>query len=836
MDKHLEKLTSELGKGLVLPVAYDTAWLARVPSFPNITEPAFPNTITWLRENQLSNGSWGTERPVSAHGNILSTLAVILALIQWNNPDDNERIYRGIQSLNYFAGQLKNAYHETIGFELLLPAMLEELHSQHFYLPQNLLKKFKPYEELGIKKKQLILEYQTQYGFDKPASWWFNLEMLGGHALTDNTNLHFSEHMLSSNGSVAASPAATAYLLAALRYRGKDLPQAFQYLQQTLKANSQADSLPNVFPIDEFELAFSANYFLEAGMSINDPLLQPLIKKVTKRWQQRHETGIGYSSHFFIDPDCSATAIRVLNAAGYKNIDPDILLNFFNGSHIETYQGELSPSVSANLHTVSALSLLPRTDRIDHAIQKILSWLEQQANTEGPIFTDKWHFSPIYPIARAVISLIDLHKDLALRCVNHLLNSQHENGGWGFYNIATAEETAFASLALCYWHKKAGKVSSSTLIKAKKFLLTESNFSPAALWIGKVLYCPTMVVTAAVTAATLALSMNPEVKQLDQACCFKPLLKILLPIATSHEIIEIPEVTKHNQNWAVQLGLCNPEDKLLKINLAGGSASALRHVNFDDLKIYSDYSLLLLLLDDILDESWQIFSTSDELKLAFSFFLNNLTGKNSPGNILPANFIFPKFNAISNAFMNIRNRLIKKNLNLNYFVKSIKLLFNYFILEFEHRRSRKKLSISSYLDLRIIVGGMDTAAELAYLLKNIELNAPSRTNRLFIDAKKNAYQALIIINDLLSLTKEKLHNEGNNNYVLMIQNHHSCSLQKAYEITMKEYNRRINAFFITKSKLEKNKNGDPNIKKALQIIAEQVQAHLDWALSSKRYH
>lgn len=517
MDAEIKSLIAELGKGIVLPVAYDTAWLARVPAFPDIHKPAFPNALEWLRKQQLADGSWGASFPSHGHDNTLSTLAAILALAQWQHPADIPLIKSGLNSLKNSAAMLSQESHETIAFELLLPILLEECESIGLTIPTEANFYYARYKSMSAEKHNLIKLQQKKYGYTKPASWWFSLELLGGIAMRDiSIDLGLEESMLSKNGSIAASPAATAYFLTAFRLRGKDIPQAFHYLEQNMQYSKQC-ALPNVFPINEFELAFSVNYLLEAGFSPNDSVLQPAIAQIIKLWEQRQKGGLGYTSYFFIDPDGSANGMRVLATVGYKNINPEVLLDFFNGTYIENFKNERSFSISANLHVVSALRLLKPTPEISQVIKSILAWLETQANT-NTVFTDKWHASPIYPNARAVLALTGLHDNLAKRCVDWLIAHQLQDGGWGMFGNSNAEETAFASLALACWQQH-HEIDHTILIKANNYLNAITAWPTVPLWVGKVLYCPYYVVATLIVAARFALTKALlESKASDKPC------------------------------------------------------------------------------------------------------------------------------------------------------------------------------------------------------------------------------------------------------------------------------------------------------------------------------
>ena len=338
----------------------------------------------------------------------------------------------------------------------------------------------------------------------------------------------------------------------------------------------------------------------------------------------------------------------VLIRAGYPDLKSDMLLRFFNGSHMETYEGEFNPSVSTNLHSLSALRLLPPTPEINNAINKILLWLNKQVKSDGPLFLDKWHFSPIYPISRAVIALEGLDDALAERCVKWLCEHQHANGGWGEFGTATQEETAFASLALTYWHSKKRNIPFYVFKTARQYM----ESTPAAnepLWIGKVLYCPNYVVASVITAAMIGLGQKEDavnrvvhfdwgVIQLSESL---RLAGTLYCLETSEK--NLPDITlieEHNRNWALKMQLCEPNSKMLSAGIAAGSARALSNVGLNELNIYTDYALLLLSLDDILDEAWKKINDPSILIKAFTFFLDIMKNKKVDPN---CHINFPKF-------------------------------------------------------------------------------------------------------------------------------------------------------------------------------------------------
>jgi len=75
------------GESTITPSAYDTAWVARVPSIDGSSRPQFPQTVEWILKNQLKDGSWGTESHFLLSDRLLATLSCVLALLKWKVGD-----------------------------------------------------------------------------------------------------------------------------------------------------------------------------------------------------------------------------------------------------------------------------------------------------------------------------------------------------------------------------------------------------------------------------------------------------------------------------------------------------------------------------------------------------------------------------------------------------------------------------------------------------------------------------------------------------------------------------------------------------------------------------
>lgn len=82
--------------------AYDTAWIAMVPSLDAPGTPCYPACLNWISENQLHDGSWrlpDRQTTVPIKDIISSTLACVLALKTWRVGE--QQITKGIHILIY---------------------------------------------------------------------------------------------------------------------------------------------------------------------------------------------------------------------------------------------------------------------------------------------------------------------------------------------------------------------------------------------------------------------------------------------------------------------------------------------------------------------------------------------------------------------------------------------------------------------------------------------------------------------------------------------------------------------------------------------------------------
>jgi hypothetical protein len=100
-------LLKSLDLGYMGGMAYDTAWIAKVPLSKNSNKPLFPQTLLWLFTNQQQDGSWGAKYEYF-HDRIISTLASIITLSQTHSSEKfKENILKGESYIWYNIRNLK---------------------------------------------------------------------------------------------------------------------------------------------------------------------------------------------------------------------------------------------------------------------------------------------------------------------------------------------------------------------------------------------------------------------------------------------------------------------------------------------------------------------------------------------------------------------------------------------------------------------------------------------------------------------------------------------------------------------------------------------------------
>jgi halimadienyl-diphosphate synthase len=474
----IHALIPNLGKGKIDGVAYDTAWAARLATrYPGY---GFEASAEWLRHHQYEDGSWGAPL-LHYHDRFASTLAAVVALRESadNNPRDTRRIQRGERALWRLVGRLGRDDSDTVGFPIISAALTQDATELGLDVPRPPIRYAAAYQN----KVQKFLQ---QSGRD----WRTNALSVSLEGLWRLVGEE--DDVLEANHSVATSPAATAAYLFIRPDNG-----ALNYLQQIMGADG---SIPSLAPIDIFEIVWSLNHLFRLEIVCPDnPAVKALLDYLWQYWSP--VTGLHFSTYFRIcDLDITSASFMLLRWGGYP-VRGDVFEYFEMDDHFCTYRAESNPSPSAHLRLLLALQMCPEHPKQPAWLQKAVSAI-QRYDENGSYWWDKWHVSPYYVSNLAIRALKEIAPELAISRLNWIIKTQNDDGGWGYLDHSTAEETAYCVEALLLWNDTVAPVDPIVLKQGIKFLrfhgLTQT-YTP--LWINKGLFTPHNIVRSAILSS-----------------------------------------------------------------------------------------------------------------------------------------------------------------------------------------------------------------------------------------------------------------------------------------------------------------------------------------------
>lgn len=487
LSAYLEFATEELLREdfsrLSQATDYDTCWAARLTNEDGTL--TYPHLLQALADRQHQDGSWGSRAPC-VHDRLLSTLAVVLLLRRFGHRrSDAEQITAGERYIWQYADGLENDTHATVGFEMILPALLAEAREFGLDLPYAQLRH---YEE---ERNQKLSRLPADRIFQIKTTALFSLEAFGrGFDPDDVTDL------ILEDGSMAGSPSATACLLDLVPDWRSRLPRSAGYVEGLLE--NGAAGLPVMSPCGIFTRTWVL-YYLHVGglLSGGGELLKTHYDYLLEHWRP---DGVGFSSHVLPDSDDTSMTLLALHRAGFE-VDGSCLLAYERDEHFAVYDYEMDPSISANLHILEAIETLPEGDR-ERVRHKILHYVLGARRTGG-YWGDKWHASTYYPTSQALIALLHHAPDQMDETLGWLLATQRPDGSWGQYT-PTSEETALALLSLLLYYRAGHSIPEEPLRLAAGYLLAHENpfgEDHPELWTAKVLYAPTTVIRSIILAA-----------------------------------------------------------------------------------------------------------------------------------------------------------------------------------------------------------------------------------------------------------------------------------------------------------------------------------------------
>jgi halimadienyl-diphosphate synthase len=480
---------SEVGANLIDSCAYDTAWVAalRAPGRPTI--PQFPACLDWLRTHQHGDGSWGAPWPCY-HDRLISTLRAVLTLDGWrDHPGDAAQIEQGIGYIWRAAGRLAHDPSETVGFELLFPALLDEAATRNLPLP------YMAFGGVLRRRATTLAQAPLALAYDYRLPLATTLEALG-----DRFDPRRAGRVPEPGGGVAVSPSATAFLL---RHRPGD-SAALAYVERAAGEGTGDHGAPTYWPLETWERSWALLHFQHAVPDLYHRLpdvTRPLLQFLAGT---RHPDGWTATMASPVkDGGTTAVCFAVLGEAGY-DLDPQVLYQYEEARSFRCHLLERAPSVSANAHVLDALRYCDPATR-QPRVEKVIAFLRETRHPGGFWF-DKWHISPYYATSHVVLAARDFAPDLVAPAIDWIIQTAWPDGGWGHYHTPTQEETAYAVLALLAWRDAGHRVPRDVLERGVATL--QAQWSPTArdyppLWIGKGLLAPVQIVQSAILAALL---------------------------------------------------------------------------------------------------------------------------------------------------------------------------------------------------------------------------------------------------------------------------------------------------------------------------------------------
>nr|3S9V_A Chain A, Abietadiene synthase, chloroplastic [Abies grandis]3S9V_B Chain B, Abietadiene synthase, chloroplastic [Abies grandis]3S9V_C Chain C, Abietadiene synthase, chloroplastic [Abies grandis]3S9V_D Chain D, Abietadiene synthase, chloroplastic [Abies grandis] len=316
-EKRIETLISEIknmfrcmGYGETNPSAYDTAWVARIPAVDGSDNPHFPETVEWILQNQLKDGSWGEGFYFLAYDRILATLACIITLTLWRTGET--QVQKGIEFFRTQAGKMEDEAdsHRPSGFEIVFPAMLKEAKILGLDLPYDL-----PFLKQIIEKREAKLKrIPTDVLYALPTTLLYSLE-----GLQEIVDWQKIMKLQSKDGSFLSSPASTAAVF--MRTGNK---KCLDFLNFVLK--KFGNHVPCHYPLDLFERLWAVDTVERLGIDRHfKEEIKEALDYVYSHWDER---GIGWARENPVpDIDDTAMGLRILRLHGY-NVSSDVLKTF----------------------------------------------------------------------------------------------------------------------------------------------------------------------------------------------------------------------------------------------------------------------------------------------------------------------------------------------------------------------------------------------------------------------------------------------------------------------------------------------------------------------------
>ncbi len=200
--------------------------------------------------------------------------------------------------------------------------------------------------------------------------------------------------------------------------------------------------------------------------------------------------GISLSPSFPIpDADNTAIALAAAGRPGASVPRSRALDRFERPDCFASYPYERHPSSGVNIHVLDALKWMPPGQAREAKMIKILKFLAE-TRINGTYWADKWHISPYYATAHALIAFEQLDlpppynrlvAELAGTAMEWMRYTQNADGSWGFYQRPTSEETAYVLLSASRWQRLGHMPDRAMIQRGMAYLIEQHDTAPPPL-------------------------------------------------------------------------------------------------------------------------------------------------------------------------------------------------------------------------------------------------------------------------------------------------------------------------------------------------------------------
>jgi hypothetical protein len=235
----------------------------------------------------------------------------------------------------------------------------------------------------------------------------------------------------------------------------------------------------------------------------DEPAFWRIARELKGLWR---EGGLSFGTNFHVpDLDNTAMGYRVLTRTGQEP-DPHVLDGFWKGEYFVTYKVHDRGQPGPNIHALEAMAGSSHPERED-IVEATLRFLRGRMR-DGNHFVDEWHLSPAYPTSHAIFAFHLTEEALMERCVSFFLDTQLQDGSWGFVDngngLGTLEETAFALQGLLYYHLNVEHIDVAPIRQGVEYVLAHyPTARHPEMWMAKVLNAPENIIDALIIGSLL---------------------------------------------------------------------------------------------------------------------------------------------------------------------------------------------------------------------------------------------------------------------------------------------------------------------------------------------